>query len=66
MDVKDFMEMIQKHSNDDWVKRPGMTDTITLGYFQGQQKHKPRGSVLSSVKSPCPSETGAALHRLLV
>lgn len=36
-----------------------------MGYFQGQQKEGPRGSILSSVKSPCPSEAVVALKRRL-
>lgn len=65
MDIKD-MVMIRKYSDDDWVKHPGMTDNLSLGYLQDQQKHRPKGSVLSSVKSPCSSEAEATLHGPLV
>ena len=64
--IKDFMVMIWKYSDNDWVKHPGMTDNLSLGYLQGQQTHRPKGSVLSSVKSPCSSEAEATLHGPLV
>ena len=67
MDIKNFMVMIWKYSDDDdWVKHPGMIDNLSLGYLQDHQKHRPKGSVLSSVKSPCSSEAEATLRGPLV
>lgn len=65
MGIKDFMEMIRKHSSDDCVKCPGVRGTLSLGYSQGQQKHRPGGSVLPSVKHPRLSEAADVLHRQL-
>ena len=66
MDIKNFMVMIWKYSDDDdWVKHPGMIDNLSLGYLQDHQKHRPKGSVLSSVKSPCSSEAEASQRNWL-
>lgn len=58
MDVKNFVDTIQKYSNNDWVKCLGITETSFLGHCQGLQKDQMeiKRLCLSTVDNPTPQK----------